>query len=227
MLKVTIVEDSAEFRSFLESVFARTQEFTLHEMYATPRAALEGIPKNLPDIVVSDIGMQGMNGIELVSQLTLTVPNLKVVMITVFDDDENVFRALQAGASGYVLKSIAIREPGRFLTTLREVYEGGASMSHSIAQRVLDFFRQSNPALVGGFQTAKQQSPQEQPPSELLLLTPRENEILSLLAQGYSDKELAEKLFLSVYTIRTHNTNIYEKLHVRTRSEAIAKFFRG
>jgi DNA-binding NarL/FixJ family response regulator len=123
-----------------------------------------------------------------------------------------------------------LKENGKkhpILTTLREVHEGGSSMSPTIARRVLEFFRQSNPLLVGGKNASKPlETVVAQSTSELATLTPREYETLSLLAQGFSDKELAEKLFLSVYTVRTHNTNIYGKLQVRTRSEAVARFFK-
>lgn len=229
MLKVTIVEDSADYHTFLEGVFSRSTEFRVHEMYSSAPPALAGIPKNPPDIVLSDIGMPGMGGIELVSRLAIAIPHLKIVMITVFEDDDNVFRALQAGASGYVLKHDAIRDPERFLGTVREVYEGGASMSHTIAQRVLEFFRQSNPLLMSGLTAAKAQTPASATDAApgLTALTSREHEILSLLAQGFSDKELAEKLFLSVHTVRKHNTNIYEKLQVGTRTEAIARYFKA
>ena len=228
MLKVTVVEDRADYRAFLERTFAVSQEFCIHEMYSSAPSALSGILQNPPDIVLTDIGLPGaMSGVELVSRLKNELPALKIIMITIFDDDDNVFSALQAGASGYVLKHHPIHDPEKLWIALREVQEGGSSMSPTIAQRVLEFFRQSNPLLVSGKNASKPpEVDTKQSTSELATLTPREHEILSLLAQGFSDKELAEKLFLSVYTVRTHNTNIYEKLQVRTRSEAVARFFK-
>jgi DNA-binding NarL/FixJ family response regulator len=227
MLKVTLVEDQREYRAFVERTLTQSSEFQLLQSYTSASEALAGILASPPDIVLTDIGLPGMGGIELVSRLKMEFPAIKIVMITVFEDDDNIFSALQAGASGYILKHAAIKEPQRLLTTLREVREGGSSMSPTIAQRVLEFFRKSNPLLVGGKNASK--PPEVDTPqstSELATLTPREYEILSLLAQGFSDKELAEKLFLSVYTVRTHNTNIYGKLQVRTRSEAVARFFK-
>ena len=227
MLKVTLVEDQREYRAFVERTLTQSSEFQLLQSYTSASEALAGIVAHPPDIVLTDIGLPGMSGIELVSRLKMEFPAIKIVMITVFEDDDNIFSALQAGASGYILKHAAIKEPQRLLTTLREVHEGGSSMSPTIAQRVLEFFRQNNPLLVGGKNASKPpEAVVAQSTSELAALTPREYEILSLLAQGFSDKELAEKLFLSVHTVRTHNTNIYGKLQVRTRSEAVARFFK-
>lgn len=236
MLNVTVVEDRADYRAFLEKILNTSADFSVHESYSSAGAALLGIPANPPDIVLTDIGMPGMGGIELVSRLKSEHPNLKIVMITIFEDDDNIFNALQAGACGYVLKHVAIKDPEKFKSTLKEAFEGGSAMSPTIAQRVLEFFRQSNPLLLSGKQALskealgkqalKEASPDTAASAELSVLTQREHEILSLLAQGYTDKELAEKLFLSVYTVRTHNTNIYAKLQVRTRSEAVVKFFK-
>lgn len=227
MLTVTLVEDQREYRAFVERTLTQSSEFQLLQSYTSASEALAGIVAHPPDIVLTDIGLPGMSGIELVSRLKMEFPAIKIVMITVFEDDDNIFSALQAGASGYILKHAAIKEPERLLTTLREVHEGGSSMSPTIAQRVLEFFRKSNPLLVSGKNASKPpEADTPQSTSELATLTPREYEILSLLAQGFSDKELAEKLFLSVHTVRTHNSNIYEKLQVRTRSEAVARFFK-
>jgi DNA-binding NarL/FixJ family response regulator len=227
MLKVTLVEDQREYRAFVERALTQTSEFHLLQSYTSAPEALAGIIANPPDIVLTDIGLPGMGGIELVSRLKMELPAVKIVMITVFEDDDNIFSALQAGAGGYILKHAAIKEPQRLLNTLREVYDGGSSMSPTIAQRVLEFFRKSNSLLVSGKNASKPpKADTPQSTSELATLTPREYEILSLLAQGFSDKELAEKLFLSVHTVRTHNTNIYGKLQVRTRSEAVARFFK-
>jgi DNA-binding NarL/FixJ family response regulator len=237
MLTVTLVEDQREYRAFVERTLAASSEFCLLQSYTSASEALAGIVSRPPDIVLTDIGLPGMGGIELVSRLKMELPAVNIVMITVFEDDDNIFSALQAGAGGYILKHAAIKEPQRLLNTLREVHEGGSSMSPTIAQRVLEFFRQnswqnnwqSNQLLVNdnGKNVGKPPGTiATQSTSELAALTPREHEILSLLAQGFSDKELAEKLFLSVHTVRTHNTNIYGKLQVRTRSEAVARFFK-
>jgi DNA-binding NarL/FixJ family response regulator len=227
MLKVTLVEDQRDYRAFVERTLAPSSEFQLLQSYTSASEALAGILAQPPDIVLTDIGLPGMGGIELVSRLKMELPTLKIVMITVFEDDDNIFSALQAGAGGYVLKHVVIKEPERLLNTLHEVYEGGSSMSPTIAQRVLEFFRQSNRLLVGGENVGKlPEMGTNQGASALAALTPREHEILSLLAQGFNDKELADKLFLSVHTVRTHNTNIYGKLQVRTRSEAVALFFK-
>jgi DNA-binding NarL/FixJ family response regulator len=256
MLKVTVVEDRADYRAFLEKVLGESSDFSVHESYNTATAALVGIPISPPDMLLTDIGMPGMGGVELVSRLKVELPTLKIVMITVFEDDDNVFSALQAGASGYVLKHAAITDPPSLLNNLHEVFNGGSSMSPTIAQRVLEFFQVYRPftqmqmqsgvlpasrkRIVGKPPEAKKQkrswfsSPKKQanPAPEAILgneldaLTPREYEILSLLAQGFSDQELADKLHLSVHTVRTHNSNIYEKLQVRTRSEAVARFFK-
>lgn len=202
VINVAIVEDSRDIRESLQTLISARAGFACTGAYENAEAALEGIPNNAPDVVLMDINLPGMNGVEAVKILKEKLPATNFLMCTVFNDDENIFLSLRAGAGGYILKSSSSRE---ILAAIKEAYEGGAPMSATIARRVIDSFHGSR-----------------QPTgTEHASLTPREMEVLQLLSRGLLCKEVAAKLDLNVQTIRNHCASIYEKLHVNTRLEAI------
>ncbi|HMJ90887.1 MAG TPA: response regulator transcription factor, partial [Candidatus Acidoferrum sp.] len=174
--------------------------------YANAEDALVDLPEKKPDVVLCDINLPGMNGVECVRKLKQVAPKIQVVMLTVYEDTENIFAALAAGASGYLLKRTTSAE---LLESLREVQRGGSPMTAHIARKVVQSFQKSD--------EANQQTED---------LSPREREVLDCLSQGFLYKEIAEKLGISYETVHTYIRRIYEKLQVRTRTEAVAKFLR-
>jgi DNA-binding NarL/FixJ family response regulator len=206
-INVSIVEDSDNFRETLARVLNRAEGFRCISQYPNAEDALKALPKDKPDVVLMDINLPGMNGVECVRQLKAAVPTIQVMMLTVYEDTENIFNALAAGASGYMLKRTARDE---LLEAIREVHRGGSPMTTHIARKVVQSFQRAAPAT----------SPTE-------TLSPREQEVLDCLAQGFLYKEIAEKLSISYETVHTYIRRIYEKLQVRTRTEAVAKFLRG
>jgi DNA-binding NarL/FixJ family response regulator len=187
----------------------RAEGFQCLGDYGTAEAALESIPKGPPNVVLMDINLPGMNGVECVRKLKQLVPTTQIVMLTAYEDTENIFNSLAAGASGYLLKRSKSSE---ILDAVREVQGGGSPMTTHIARKVVQSFQATAAAAV----------PAE--PSEAL--SPREQEVLDLLSQGFMYKEIADKLGISFETVRTYIRRIYEKLHVRTRTEAVAKALR-
>lgn len=203
-INVSIVEDDERVRESLAGVLDATAEFRCHKTYRSGEEALQGIPNERPDILLMDIQLPGMSGIECVARIKEKLPDLPVVMLTVFEDSEKVFKALEAGACGYLIK----RTPSQdLLAALRQVHDGGAPMTARIARMVVQSFQRMG--------TSKRDTEN---------LTPREREILELLAHGDLCKEIAEKLGLSLRTVHTHLKHIYEKLHVRSRTQAVLKF---
>src|SRR5215471_3232073 len=205
-ITVSIVEDNEQLRTTLARVIARADGFMCISQYGTAEAALEGVPKDKPQVVLMDINLPGMNGVECVRQLKQANPSLQVIMLTVYEDTENIFNALAAGAAGYLLKRTKSAE---LLEAIREVNRGGSPMTTHIARKVTQSFQKAGP------------SPQ---PTENL--SEREQEVLDCLSQGFLYKEIAEKLGISYETVHTYIRRIYEKLQVRTRTEAVAKFLR-
>lgn len=205
-ISVSIVEDNEQLRGTLARVLNRADGFRCLSHYGDAESALQGLPKDRPDIVLMDINLPGMNGVECVRQLKPLVPQTQVVMLTVYEDTENIFNALAAGASGYLLKRTKSAE---LLDALREVLRGGSPMTTHIARKVVSSFQKAGP------------SPQ---PTENL--SQREQEVLDCLSQGLIYKEIAEKLGISYETVHTYIRRIYEKLQVRTRTEAVAKFLK-
>jgi RNA polymerase sigma factor (sigma-70 family) len=205
---VSIVEDSDQLRNTLARVLNRADEFECVSTYGTAEAALEDLPqkKPKPNVVLMDINLPGMNGVECARKLKQVAPEIQIVMLTVYEDTENIFNALAAGASGYLLKRTTSAE---LLESLREVHRGGSPMTAHIARKVVQSFQRS---------AASNQSTEE--------LSPREREVLDCLSQGFLYKEIAEKLGISYETVHTYIRRIYEKLQVRTRTEAVAKFLR-
>ncbi len=206
-ITVSIVEDNEQLRGTLAKVINRAEGFRCPSHYGDAESAVEGLPKDRPEVVLMDINLPGMNGVECVRRLKQIMPQTQVVMLTVYEDTENIFNALAAGAAGYLLKRTKTAE---LLEAIREVQRGGSPMTTHIARKVTQSFQRAGP------------SPQ---PTENL--SEREQEVLDCLSQGLIYKEIAEKLGISYETVHTYIRRIYEKLQVRTRTEAVAKFLRG
>ena len=206
-INVSIVEDSDKFRETLARILNRSEGFRCISQYPNAEDALKALPQDKPEVVLMDINLPGMNGVECVRQLKVVMPTIQVMMLTVYEDTENIFNALAAGATGYMLKRTPRDE---LLEAIREVHRGGSPMTTHIARKVVLSFQRAAPAA----------SPTEN-------LSPREQEVLDCLAKGFLYKEIAEKLSISYETVHTYIRRIYEKLQVRTRTEAVAKFLRG
>lgn len=201
--KIMLIEDHEEIRNGIEFILKNEPSFHC-QSYKNAELALDDFAIYRPGVVLMDINLPGQNGIEATSWIKANFPDVQIMMCTVYEDSEKIFGALKAGASGYLLKRYAA---STLLDSIREMLQGGAPMSTEIARKVVNSFQQEDP----------QNRDQE------YKLTKRESEILDLLAKGYRNKDIADRLFLSANTIRTHIYNIYEKLHVQTRIEAINK----
>jgi len=204
---VIIIEDNELLRDSLKEAISKSGQISCKHSFGSGEAALDFIEKEelVPDIILLDIGLPGMNGIELIPELRRLSPSSKIIIITVHDDDENVFNAICAGASGYLLKDLSA---DKIVASINEVMNGGAPMNSHIAKKVLNMFRDQNVKSNG------------------YSLSEREKEILSLLVEGLSKKQIAEKIFLSHHTVDSHLRNIYAKLEVHSRSSAISKAIR-
>lgn len=207
-IKVSIVEDNEQLRTTLAKMISRSDGFECLGHHPSAEAGLAAIPNEKPDVVLMDINLPGINGVECVRKLKQILPNTQVVMLTAYEDTENIFNSLAAGAAGYLLKRSKSQE---ILDAVRDVLNGGSPMSTHIARKVVQSF-QARPAA----------APAE-PEADL---SPREQEVLNLLSQGFMYKEISDKLGISFETVRTYIRRIYEKLHVRTRTEAVAKALR-
>lgn len=210
-IKVAIVEDDSGIRESLAILIRGAKGFSCTGTYASGELALQEMPKNWPDVIVMDINLPQMSGVECVAKLKELKPELHVLMFTVDDNNEQVFKSLQAGACGYLIKDTP---PAELLDAISDISRGGAPMSSHIARKVVRFFQNttavSKPA-----------------PAQVEGLSERENEILVLLAKGYRYKEIADAISCSVHTVRSHLRRIYEKLHVTSRTEAAMKLPRG
>jgi DNA-binding NarL/FixJ family response regulator len=206
MIAVSIVDDEKKLCQSIATFLNGSPGFRCVSMYGSAEAALRQLPSDLPDVVLMDINMAGMNGIECVRRLKALAPQIQIVMLTVYDDTEQIFKALAAGATGYLLKR---HEPDELLQAIRVVHAGGSPMSDSIARKVVASFQKAN-------QAGEKQN----------LLTEREQAVIDYLAEGLAYKQIADKLGISINTIRTHLRHIYEKLHVQSRTEAVAKYLR-
>jgi DNA-binding NarL/FixJ family response regulator len=206
-ITVSIVEDNEQLRNTLSRVLNRAEGFKCVSTYGSAEAALEGLPKDAPEVVLQDINLPGMNGVECARKLKQLMPNIQIMMLTVYEDTENIFNALAAGASGYMLKRTSSAE---LLESIREVHRGGSPMTAHIARKVVQSFQKPLSAAAEATED----------------LSPREREVLDCLSQGFLYKEIAEKLGISYETVHTYIRRIYEKLQVRTRTEAVAKFLR-
>jgi len=205
-IRVAIIEDVRTLRDGLSALIDGTAGFQCTGRFRSAEEAIEKLRDNLPHVVLADIGLPGMSGIEAVRLLKEQFPSLTLLMLTVYDDDDRVFDALCAGASGYLLKKTP---PARLLESLKEAVEGGAPMSPEIARRVVELFREIRPP----------EKSDEQ-------LTAHEVRLLKLLVQGYSYKAAATALGVSINTVCFHIKKIYEKLQVHSKSEAVAKALR-
>jgi DNA-binding NarL/FixJ family response regulator len=204
-ITLAIVEDLDEVRDGLKNFISLSQDFKVLDIFKTAEDAVVGLPKLKPDIVIMDISLPGMNGIECIRQVKDKSPGTQFMMFTVYENDEKVFEALKAGASGYLLKNTGLVQ---LIESLKELYNGGSPMSANIARKLVTLFRN-----------------QKTETTNLEILSNRENEILQLLAKGLLYKEIADQLSISVSTVRQHIHHIYEKLHVQNRTEAINKAF--
>jgi DNA-binding NarL/FixJ family response regulator len=207
-IKVSIVEDNEQLRATLARMIDRAAGFECVGHHPSAEAGLAAIPNEKPDVVLMDINLPGLNGVECVRQLKERMPDVQIVMLTAYEDTENIYNSLAAGAAGYLLKRSKSAE---ILEALRDVQDGGSPMSTHIARKVVQSF-QSRPV-------AAPVAPTEE-------LSPREQEVLDLLSQGFMYKEISDKLGIGFETVRTYVRRIYEKLHVRTRTEAVAKALR-
>jgi len=205
-ITVSIVEDNDKLRGTLARVLNRADGFSCASQYANAEDALKDLPQVRPDVVLMDINLPGMNGVECVRQLKTLLPEVQVMMLTVYEDTENIFNALAAGASGYLLKRTTSKE---LLEAIHDVRRGGSPMTMHIARKVVQSFQRS---------AASAQATET--------LSEREQQVLDLLSQGLIYKEIADKLGISYETVHTYIRRIYEKLQVRTRTEAVAKFLR-
>jgi DNA-binding NarL/FixJ family response regulator len=204
LINVGIVEDNNKIREGLAAIIDGSDGFRCKAKYVTAEEALKQLPKENPDVVLMDINLPGMSGIECVVKLKEILPEVQVMMLTVYEDNETIFKSLIAGATGYILKRTP---PAELLEAIKELHGGGSPMSDQIARKVVQAFQQMGKSS-----------------KETENLSERESEILSYLSKGYHDKEIADKLFISVKTVRTHLRNIYQKLHVRSRTEAVLKY---
>jgi DNA-binding NarL/FixJ family response regulator len=203
-VSLSIVEDKAGFRESLARVLNDAPGFRCLHAYGTAEEALQGIPAAPPNVVLMDINLPGMSGVECVRRLHALAPQVRVIMLTVYENTENIYAALKAGASGYILKRTS---PGKLLEAIQDVVDGGAPMSSAIARKVVLFFQEAPPAA-----------------DKMEDLSSREREVLDMLAKGFLYKEISDQLGLGLGTIKTYVRRIYEKLHVQSRTEAVVKY---
>ena len=205
-INVSIVEDDNRIRESLAVLIDGTENIRCASTHRTAEDALAQLPLKKPDVVLMDINLPKMSGIECVRRLKVLMPKVQILMLTMYEDDELVFQSLVAGASGYLVKRTA---PAELLEAISQVHSGASPMSGKIARTVVEYFHK----MAGG-------SPHEEK------LSAREEEILHLLAKGYRYKEIADALSISFETVRSHLKNIYDKLHVHSRTEAVVKYLR-
>jgi DNA-binding NarL/FixJ family response regulator len=204
LIKVSLVEDDRGTREKLLAVLGNASSLRCLQAYPSGEEALQKIESDVPDVVLMDINLPGMSGIQCVGQLKLKLPKVQVLMLTTYEDSKLIFDSLRAGASGYLLKNMP---PAEVVQAVEQVSTGGSPMSMAIARKVVNHFQQI-----------------KQAPTELDLLSKREQEILALLAKGFLYKEIADQLGITPGTVRVHLHTVYEKLHVSSRTEAVVKF---
>jgi len=202
-IRVSIVEDNGRVRGSLARLIALSDGFKCVSEHGSGEEAVAGLPKLKPEVILMDINLPGINGVECVRQLKPLLPDTQVMMLTVYENTDLIFQALAAGATGYLLKQTP---PSELLAAVREVHSGGSPMTGHIARKVVASFQQAGNSA-----------------REFENLTPRERQVLELLAKGFLYKEIAEAMSISYDTVHTHIRKIYEKLHVRSRTEAVAK----
>jgi DNA-binding NarL/FixJ family response regulator len=204
LINVGIVEDNKKISEGLAILIDGSDGFRCKTAYGTAEEALRKFPLENPDVVLMDINLPGISGIECIIRLKEILPHVQIMMLTVYEDDDLIFKSLVAGATGYILKRTP---PTELLDAIKVIHGGGSPMSDQIARKVVQAFQQM------GRSTKETEN-----------LSDRETEILSYLSKGFYDKEIADKLFISVKTVRTHLRNIYRKLEVRSRTEAVLKY---
>lgn len=204
-IKVTIIEDNETTLNMLGAVISETPGLQLHSSYSDSLLALEKLPRERPDVVLMDINMPDLNGIDCVRKLGALMPKTQFLMLTAYEDTEHIFNALTAGATGYLLKSTRRED---LVAGIRQIHEGGSPMSSGIARKVVRSFKQNDSATAGSRD-----------------LSAREKEVLDLLAHGYLYKEISDAMGLSMNTVSTYVRRIYEKLQVHSRNQAAAKYF--
>lgn len=204
-ISVSLVEDNAKLLKALSILINSAKDLRVHSLHPNAEDAMEKIPLAPPDVVLMDINLPGASGICCVETLSKKLPNMRIVMLTAFENSDDIFASLAAGAHGYLLKSM---EPSQLLESLREVAKGGSPISGSVARKIVEFFRTK---------PSKTESPS--------LISPREEEVLRLLADGYPYKQIADAMNVSMGTVRTYIERIYTKLHVHSRTEAVIKYF--
>ena len=207
-ISIAIVEDDARLREAMVRMIERQDGLRFVASYPDSESALEELPQQKPDVVLMDINLPGMNGVECVRQLKPNLPDTQVLMLTVYEDTDSVFGALSAGASGYLLKRA---RPQELLEAIEELSEGGSPMSGHIARKVVQSFHRDED------KTSKDVTAS---------LSAREEQVLQCLASGYQYKEIADELNIGTETVRTYIRRIYEKLHARSAAEAVAKYYR-
>ena len=208
-IKVAIVEDDAGIRASLATLIRRAPDLRLAGDYPDAETALKEIPHRPPDVVLMDINLPGMKGVECVRRLKAGMPAVQVLMLTVYEDSDSLFNSLKAGASGYLLKRTGFT---RLLEAIHDVHAGGSPMTPQLARRVVQYF--SRPL-------------EDNSSSPVARLTPGEREFLDQLANGYAYKEIADRMNISIDTVRSYVRAVYEKLHVHSRTEAVVKYLRG
>ncbi len=206
-IKVAIVDDDEGIRTSLAALIRRAPALKLAGDYPDAETALKEIPRHPPDVVLMDINLPGIKGVECVRQLKSAMPGVQFLMLTVYEDSDSLFNSLKAGASGYLLKRTA---SARLLEAIRDVHGGGSPMTPQLARRVVQFFSKS---AEGELSVSR--------------LTPGEREFLDQLANGYAYKEIADRMKISIDTVRSYVRTVYEKLHVHSRTEAVVKYLRG
>lgn len=205
-IKISIIEDDLDFSESLELLINSAEGMSCISTFVDGESACRQIPTKPPDMVLVDIGLPGINGIECIARLKATIPRLQFLVLTIKDQEDEIFGALKAGASGYLLK---ISSPEEIILGIRQLYDGGAPMTANIARKVISFFQEER----------DQKNPYEK------LLTSREREVLFMLSKGKFYKEIAADLVISIETVKSHCHNIYEKLHVSSRTEAVNKYY--
>lgn len=205
MIKTAIIEDQERYRDFLRMILSSSDKIEIIFEKGHCKNIVDDMVKNMPDVLIMDIDLPGKSGIEAVGELKAIFPELKILMLTVFEDDEKIFGAIKSGANGYLLKKDS---PQKILDAIQELNEGKASMNGLIAKKVMEYFQKKTPL----------------PNVDEFRLTKRENEILGLLIEGLSYKEIAAKCFISIETMNTHIKNIYQKLNVHSRAQIAARF---
>jgi DNA-binding NarL/FixJ family response regulator len=202
-ITVAIVEDNLNLRMGTSYILSTSPKYKVVGEYENAEELLEEFPDIKPEVVLMDIGLPGISGIDATAQIKTSFPRVQIVILSIFEDDENIFQAICAGACGYISKPVM---PDQLLEAVEQAFDGASPMSPNIARKVLDLFKLYIPPTKADYN-----------------LTGRELDVLTLLTQGDNHKMIAEKLFLSPFTIRAHLRNIYEKLHVHSKSQAVAK----